>query len=448
MCRNRRRATGGGGNRRRRNRLRAQPARRNSKQAGGRTGGGVTGCGVPAVPHRAVFPTGMSHGRGPFGSAPSGTIRLATGSGLSGSTRPAAAGPPVASSCAGPGRHRADPCPRNHLPACRTNPQVPERQAVLLRVRPPGRPRPAVSPSDRGFLRERGSRFLLLPQTRLGRRELGGGSYEVLGCLAHAAGRISFPHHHAVAARVVLKGLPRGDAAAQSGAGRAPVPAEVEPPDIVGVYNFVRHADRRTASGRLTSSWSTVRRPSPLRQILCTGGRPASHGCRCPWRSPTCIEVLPSLGYLHGRVRGLRVLLLPAGQRDQTRGSSSSASTWAGSGDRRRGPARSPGTVGYHRRRSRTPGPRPPPTSTVGRALAVRPLSSTGLPVGLSPTGCPNPHRCRSRSASVPSRAAPCHRSRSGARFALPPEMPSSSPCVCGEVLPWPTSTPAPAFSG
>ena len=58
---------------------------------------------------------------------------------------------------------------------------------------------------------------------------------------------------------VVLKGLLNtGDAAAQAAAvAERRFLAEVEHPSIVGVYNFVQHADRRTGEHPpVTSLWN------------------------------------------------------------------------------------------------------------------------------------------------------------------------------------------------
>jgi serine/threonine-protein kinase PknG len=76
------------------------------------------------------------------------------------------------------------------------------------------------------------------------------GQYEVLGCLAHGGlGWIYLAKDRNVSDRwVVLKGLlDTGDADAMAAAvAERQFLAEVEHPNIVRIYNFVQHADRRT----------------------------------------------------------------------------------------------------------------------------------------------------------------------------------------------------------
>jgi serine/threonine-protein kinase PknG len=76
------------------------------------------------------------------------------------------------------------------------------------------------------------------------------GQYEVLGCLAHGGlGWIYLAKDRNVSDRwVVLKGLlDTGDVDAMAAAvAERQFLAEVEHPNIVRIYNFVQHADRRT----------------------------------------------------------------------------------------------------------------------------------------------------------------------------------------------------------
>ena len=79
----------------------------------------------------------------------------------------------------------------------------------------------------------------------------------MLGCLAHGGlGWIYLARDRNVSDRwVVLKGLLNtGDADAMAAAvAERRFLAEVEHPNIVRIYNFVQHADRRRRVGRATS---------------------------------------------------------------------------------------------------------------------------------------------------------------------------------------------------
>jgi serine/threonine-protein kinase PknG len=129
------------------------------------------------------------------------------------------------------------------------------------------------------------------------------GQYEVLGCLAHGGlGWIYLARDRNVSdRRVVLKGLLNTsdpDAMAAAVAERQFL-AEVEHPNIVRIYNFVQHADRRTgeAAGYIVMEYVGGK---SLKQILLDarqagGSVPVAHALAY------AIEVLPALGYLHDR---------------------------------------------------------------------------------------------------------------------------------------------------
>src|SRR5206468_11309349 len=93
-----------------------------------------------------------------------------------------------------------------------------------------------------------GATYTFLPRLRKG--QLAGGQYEVLGCLAYGGlGWIYLALDHNVSDRyVVLKGLLNtGDADAMAAAvAERQFLAQWEHPNIVRIYNFVQHADRRT----------------------------------------------------------------------------------------------------------------------------------------------------------------------------------------------------------
>jgi len=130
------------------------------------------------------------------------------------------------------------------------------------------------------------------------------GQYEVLGCLAHGGlGWIYLARDHSLGMRwVVLKGLLNtGDAAAQEAAvAERRFLAEVDYPTIVGVYNFVQHADRRTGETAGYIVMEYVGGQS-LRQILLEQRRITNESMPLPVALAYAIEVLPALGYLHNR---------------------------------------------------------------------------------------------------------------------------------------------------
>jgi serine/threonine-protein kinase PknG len=129
------------------------------------------------------------------------------------------------------------------------------------------------------------------------------GQYEVLGCLAHGGlGWIYLAQDHNVSDRwVVLKGLLNtGDADAMAAAvAERQFLAEVEHPNIVRIYNFVQHADRRTGemAGYIVMEYVGGK---SLKQIL-VDARQAGGSVPVAHALAYAIEVLPALGYLHDR---------------------------------------------------------------------------------------------------------------------------------------------------
>jgi serine/threonine-protein kinase PknG len=114
---------------------------------------------------------------------------------------------------------------------------------------PVGRSRPGVPGRLEGFCRKCGRRYSFVP--RLKAADLVGGQYEVLGCLAYGGfGWIYLARDRNVNDRwVVLKGLLNaGDTEALiAAAAERAFLAEVEHPNIVKIYNFVRHFDPSSA---------------------------------------------------------------------------------------------------------------------------------------------------------------------------------------------------------
>ncbi len=167
--------------------------------------------------------------------------------------------------------------------------------------RPVGRSRDGRPGLVEGFCPNCGSRFSFAPKLQPG--ELVAGQYEVLGCLAHGGlGWIYLAMDHHLGRRwVVLKGLLNtGDASAQEAAvAERRFLAEVEHPSIVGVYNFVQHADRATreSAGYIVMEYVGGK---SLREILLER-RQSGQSLPLPVALAYAIEVLPALGYLHSR---------------------------------------------------------------------------------------------------------------------------------------------------
>ena len=162
------------------------------------------------------------------------------------------------------------------------------------------------------------------------------GQYEVLGCLAHGGlGWIYLAMDHNLGKRwVVLKGLLNtGDAAAQEAAvAERRFLAEVEHPSIVGVYNFVQHADRRTGESAGYIVMEYVGGKS-LRQILLERRQvgpvaAAADGARLRDRGAARAR-LPAQ-------QGPGLLRLQAGQRHPDRGAAQAHRHGRRAADRRR----------------------------------------------------------------------------------------------------------------
>ena len=250
-----------------------------------------------------------------------------------------------------------------------SDPQVPENKRFCGHCdQPVGRSRDGRPGLTEGFCRNCGSKFSFSP--KLDRGEMVAGQYEVLGCLAHGGlGWIYLARDRNVSDRwVVLKGLLNaGDADAMAAAvAERQFLAEVEHPNIVRIYNFVQHADRRTgeAAGYIVMEYVGGK---SLKQIL-LDARASGGSVSVPHALAYAIEVLPALGYLHER--GLVYCDFKPDNVIQTE----EQLKLIDMGGVRRVDGDGPiyGTVGYQAPEIETDGPSPSSDLyTVGRALAV-----------------------------------------------------------------------------
>ncbi len=175
---------------------------------------------------------------------------------------------------------------------------VPESLRHCVRCgEPVGRSRDGALGRTTGFCPGCGEPFSFEPKLAPG--DLVADQYEVAGCLAHGGmGWIYLARDHHVSERwVVLKGvLNAGDADAMAAAlAERRFLAEVEHPNIVKIFNFVRHND----AGYIVMEYVGGR---SLKQIL-AARREANGGEPDPLPPAQAIaymlEILPALGYLH-----------------------------------------------------------------------------------------------------------------------------------------------------
>jgi serine/threonine-protein kinase PknG len=263
-------------------------------------------CGVAAAP--AVQATGSgsrpASGGTASGSARSGSLSTGTGTGRtrSGGSRSSRQSRSSRGSL-GAGLIEIPPVPaRDPKTAVLTNPQVPENKRFCgVCERPVGRGRDGRPGLAEGFCPNCGSKFSFSP--KLVRGELVAGQYEVLGCLAHGGlGWLYLAMDRNLSNRwVVLKGLlnTTDPAAVEAAVAERRFLAQVEHPAIVGVYNFVQHADQLTGEQAGYIVMEYVGGQS-LRQLLAERRR-TGESIPLPVALAYMIEVLPALGYLHGR---------------------------------------------------------------------------------------------------------------------------------------------------
>ncbi|MEV5955474.1 tetratricopeptide repeat protein [Streptomyces sp. NPDC051987] len=187
------------------------------------------------------------------------------------------------------------------------NPEVPERKRFCSRSdcgAPVGRARGERPGRTEGFCTKCGNPYSFVPKLKGG--DVVHGQYEVMGCLAHGGlGWIYLAVDRAVSDRwVVLKGLlDTGDQDAMAAAiSERRFLAEIEHANIVRIYNFVEHLDKRTGSldgyivmeyvgGKSLKEIANARRtPEGRRDPL-----PVEQACAYG------IEALEALGHLHSR---------------------------------------------------------------------------------------------------------------------------------------------------
>ena len=277
--------------------LAAAPAQAQAPSAGSASAGSASG---GSASGGSASGGSTSGGSGPAGSGTAGSRRTAGTRGTRGSRRTSGRS---ARGRLGAGLVEIPPVPyRDPASAVLADPQVPESRRFCANCEQPvGRGldgRPGLS---EGFCRNCGTRFSFSPKLEPG--ELVAGQYDVLGCLAFGGlGWIYLARDHNVSDRwVVLKGLLNtGDADAMAAAvAERQFLAQVEHPNIVRIYNFVQHADRRTGESAGYIVMEYVGGKS-LKQILqdarrSGGSVPVAHAIAY------AIEVLPALGYLHDR---------------------------------------------------------------------------------------------------------------------------------------------------
>ncbi len=271
------------------------------------------------------------------------------------------------------------------------------------------------------------------------------GQYEVLGCLAFGGlGWIYLARDHNVSGRwVVLKGLLNtGDADAMAAAvAERQFLAQVEHPNIVRIYNFVQHADRRTGESAGYIVMEYVGGKS-LKQILQDARRdggsvPLAHAIAY------AVEVLPALGYLHDR--GLVYCDFKPDNVIQTEEQLKLIDMGGVRGVDSEGPIY--GTVGYQAPEIGTDGPSvSSDLFTVARALAVLTFEFKGYQSSYKftfPDGVPLLEQQESF-ARLLRRAT---HSDPGRRFGSAGEMAEQLTGVLREVLATADGTPRPAFS-
>ncbi|MFF2551093.1 tetratricopeptide repeat protein [Nocardia sp. NPDC058058] len=191
---------------------------------------------------------------------------------------------------------------RDPATAVLADPRVPERDRFCSNCsQPVGRGREGAPGRADGFCGRCGTGYSFTPKLAPG--DLVAGQYEVLGCLAHGGlGWVYLARDHNVSERwVVLKGLlDSGDADAMAAAAAEQrFLAGVEHPNIVKIFNFVRHPDPRTGApvGYIVMEYIGGASLKELRSA-----RDESNALRplpLPRALAYMLEILPALGYLH-----------------------------------------------------------------------------------------------------------------------------------------------------
>ncbi len=399
-------------------------------------------CGLAATPAGPASGGSASAGSGTAGSGTAGSRRTMGTRGTRGSRRTSGRS---ARGRLGAGLVEIPPVPyRDPASAILADPQVPENRRFCANCEQPvGRGLDGRAGLTEGFCRNCGTRFSFSPKLEPG--DLVAGQYEVLGCLAFGGlGWIYLARDHNVSDRwVVLKGLLNtGDADAMAAAvAERQFLAQVEHPNIVRIYNFVQHADRRTGESAGYIVMEYVGGKS-LKQILQDARRdggsvPLAHAIAY------AIEVLPALGYLHDR--GLVYCDFKPDNVIQTEEQLKLIDMGGVRGVDSEGPIY--GTVGYQAPEIGTDGPSvSSDLFTVARALAVLTFEFKGYQSSYKftfPDGVPLLEQQESF-ARLLRRAT---HSDPGRRFGSAGEMAEQLTGVLREVLATADGTPRPAFS-
>jgi serine/threonine-protein kinase PknG len=183
------------------------------------------------------------------------------------------------------------------LEALMTNPVVPESKRFCWNCgKPVGRSSQDGKGASEGWCPACGSPYSFVPQLNPG--DIVAGQYEVRGCIAHGGlGWVYLAVDHNVNDRpVVLKGLVHsGDAEAQAIAmAERQFLAEVVHPQIVQIFNFVEHTDRRgDPVGYIVMEYIGGQ---SLRRSLKDG---KSEKLPVAEAIAYLLEILPALSYLH-----------------------------------------------------------------------------------------------------------------------------------------------------
>ncbi|MFI1912436.1 tetratricopeptide repeat protein [Nocardia sp. NPDC020380] len=192
---------------------------------------------------------------------------------------------------------------RDPSTAVMSDPQVPERERFCSNCgQPVGRGKDNAPGRTEGFCKQCGTAYSFTPKLVPG--DLVAGQYEVLGCLAHGGlGWIYLARDRNVSDRwVVLKGLlDTGDADAMAAAvAERQFLATVEHPNIVKIFNFVKHPDPKTHEpvGYIVMEYVGGASLKELRSQRDAVGAlqplPLAQGLAY------ILEILPAMGYLHG----------------------------------------------------------------------------------------------------------------------------------------------------
>jgi serine/threonine-protein kinase PknG len=254
--------------------------------------GYCTTCGMPPVSRPAASRGGVRTGSSVTGSSVTGSTRSGR-SVRTGSTRSRSSGRGML----GAGLVEVPRVPsRDPSTAIMSNPEVPEHKRFCSGCgEPVGRARGGRPGRTEGFCPNCGAGFSFSP--KLGRGDLVGGQYEVLGCLAHGGlGWIYLARDRNVNDRwVVLKGLlDTGDAdALAAAAAERSFLAEVEHPNIVKIYNFVQHGD----SGYIVMEYVGGK---ALKDVLLERRQAGEEALPVGQAIAYGLELLRALGYLHG----------------------------------------------------------------------------------------------------------------------------------------------------